>query len=102
MAPYIGNKSLSYSANLFQVLRCSIHHKSGHTAFITVDALREFMDTPFELSLEQQFSLRTFSEQVKDLSQEQAQAFLVDLYRQMIFKEKMYQHFLKQGIGFSS
>jgi Phycobilisome degradation protein nblA len=58
------------------------------------------MDTPFELSLEQQFSLRAFSEQVKDLSQEQAQAFLVDLYRQMIVKETMYQHFLKHRLGF--
>ena len=26
------------------------------------------MDTPFKLSLEQQFSLRAFSEQVKDLT----------------------------------
>ena len=58
------------------------------------------MDTPFELSLEQQFSLRAFSEKVKDLTQEQAQAFLVDLYRQMIVKETMYQKFLKQSLGF--
>jgi hypothetical protein len=57
------------------------------------------MNTPFELSLEQQFNLRAFSEQVKGLSREQAQDFLVDLYRQMIFKEKMYQGFLKQQLG---
>jgi hypothetical protein len=59
------------------------------------------MNTTVELSLEQQFSLRAFSEQVKDLSQEQAQSFLVDMYRQMIIKEKMYQNFLRQGLGFS-
>jgi Phycobilisome degradation protein nblA len=59
------------------------------------------MNTSVELSLEQQFSLRAFSEQVKDLSQEQAQSFLVDMYRQMIIKEKMYQNFLRQGLGFS-
>jgi hypothetical protein len=60
------------------------------------------MNTTVELSLEQQFSLRAFSEQVKDLSQEQAQSFLVDMYQQMIIKEKMYQNFLRQGLGFSS
>ncbi|MCG9893769.1 MAG: NblA/ycf18 family protein [Thermosynechococcaceae cyanobacterium MS004] len=59
------------------------------------------MDTPFELSLEQQFNLRAFSEQVKDLSQEQAQSFLVDLYRQMIIKEAMYREFFKNGMGLS-
>lgn len=60
------------------------------------------MNTPFELSLEQQFSVRAFAEQVKDLSREQAQDFLVDLYRQMMVKEKMYQGFLKQQLGLSS
>jgi hypothetical protein len=59
------------------------------------------MNTSVELSIEQQFSLRAFSEQVKDLSQEQAQSFLVDMYKQMIIKEKMYQNFLRQGLGFS-
>jgi hypothetical protein len=57
------------------------------------------MNTPFELSLEQQFNIRAFSEQVKSLDREQAQEFLVDLYRQMVVKEKMYQSFLKQQLG---
>jgi hypothetical protein len=57
------------------------------------------MSTPFELSLEQQFNIRAFSEQVKSLDREQAQEFLVDLYRQMVVKEKMYQSFLKQQLG---
>ncbi|NJM75906.1 MAG: NblA-related protein [Acaryochloridaceae cyanobacterium RU_4_10] len=58
------------------------------------------MNTPFDLSLEQQFSLRAFSEQVKDLSREQAQDFLVDLYRQMMVKESLYKQIMKQQIGF--
>ncbi|MGB8702111.1 MAG: NblA/ycf18 family protein [Thermosynechococcaceae cyanobacterium] len=57
------------------------------------------MNTPFDLSLEQQFNLRAFAEQVKSLSHEQAQEFLVDLYRQMVVKETMYKGFLKQQIG---
>jgi Phycobilisome degradation protein nblA len=60
------------------------------------------MDRPFELSLEQQFNVRAFSEQVKDLSREQAQDFLVDLYRQMMIKETMYKGFLMQQLGVSS
>jgi hypothetical protein len=57
------------------------------------------MNTPFELSLEQQFNVCAFSEQVKGLSHEQAQEFLVDLYRQMIVKETLYKGFLKQQLG---
>ncbi|MEN9215599.1 MAG: NblA/ycf18 family protein [Gloeomargarita sp. DG02_4_bins_56] len=53
------------------------------------------MDQPIELSLEQQFSLRSFETQVQQMSREQAQEFLVKLYHQMLLKEKMYQHFLK-------
>jgi Phycobilisome degradation protein nblA len=57
------------------------------------------MNTPVQLSLEQQFNVRAFSEQVKDLSREQAQDFLVDLYRQMMIKETMYKGFLMQQLG---
>jgi acyl-CoA-binding protein len=61
-----------------------------------------FMNTPFEFSLEQQFNLRAFSEQVKGLSHEQAQDYLVDLYRQMIVKESLYKQIMKQQLGFES
>lgn len=57
------------------------------------------MNTPIELSLEQQFNVRAFSEQVKGLSKEQAQEFLVDLYQQMVVKETMYRGFLVQQLG---
>lgn len=52
------------------------------------------MNQPTKLSLEQQFQLKRFADQVKLMSCEQAQEFLIDLYRQMMIKEKMYQHFL--------
>lgn len=53
------------------------------------------MSEPIELSLEQQFSIRSFESQVKHMSREQAQDFLVQLYEQMLVKENMYKHFLK-------
>lgn len=57
------------------------------------------MPQPIELSLEQQFSLRSFESQVQQMSREQAQEFLVKLYEQMIVRENMYKEFLKHQWG---
>lgn len=59
------------------------------------------MDRQFELSLEQQFSIRSFETQVEQMSLDQAREFLVELYRQMMVRETMYKEFLKHewGIG---
>jgi hypothetical protein len=59
------------------------------------------MNESMQLSLEQQFSLRSFETQVDKMSHEQAQQFLVKLYEQMMMRETMYKHFLKHewGIG---
>ncbi|HIK54389.1 MAG TPA: NblA/ycf18 family protein [Synechococcales cyanobacterium M55_K2018_004] len=60
------------------------------------------MDQPVELTLEQQFNLRSFETQVERMSREQAQQFLVKLYEQMMLRETMYKHFLKQQWGIES
>jgi Phycobilisome degradation protein nblA len=57
------------------------------------------MSTSFDLSLEQQFNIRSFEHQVKDMSHAQAQEFLVDLYRQMVLRENSYKSLLKQQWG---
>jgi len=57
------------------------------------------MDRPAELSLEQKFNLRSFESQVERMDLEQAQHFLVKLYEQMMLRESMYKHFLKQEWG---
>lgn len=57
------------------------------------------MTTPNDLSLEQKFNLSSFKMQVGQMSREQAQEFLVDLYEQMMLRENMYQHFLKYQWG---
>lgn len=54
------------------------------------------MNQPIELSLEQQFNIRSFADQVHHMSREQAQEFLLMLYQQMMMKEAMYLNFLKQ------
>ncbi|MGF1604092.1 MAG: NblA/ycf18 family protein [Thermosynechococcaceae cyanobacterium] len=53
------------------------------------------MSEPVQLSLEQQFKLRSFMSQVKGMSREQAQEFLVQLYEQMIVRETIYKEILK-------
>ncbi len=53
------------------------------------------MNQPMTLSLEQEFSLRTFADQVQQMSHEQAIEFLLMLYKQMMIKETTYQEMLK-------
>ena len=57
------------------------------------------MNQPAELSLEQQFSLTSFKLQVNEMSREQAQEFLINLYEHMMVRENMYQQFLKHHWG---
>jgi len=53
------------------------------------------MDYTTELTLEQEFSLRSFEDQVKQMSQEQAQEFLVSQQRLMMLRDTMFQSLLK-------
>ncbi|MEH2043513.1 NblA/ycf18 family protein [Nostoc sp.] len=53
------------------------------------------MNQPITLSLEKEFSLRTFADQVQQMSREQAQELLLMLYKQMIIRETTYQELLK-------
>ena len=52
-----------------------------------------------ELSLEQQFNIRSFESQVQKMSREQAQDFLIKMYEQMIVRENMYKSFIKHQWG---
>jgi hypothetical protein len=60
------------------------------------------MSQSSQLSLEQQFSVRSFETQVQKMSREQAQDFLVKLYEQMLARENMYKSFIKHEWGLDS
>jgi len=60
------------------------------------------MNQPIELSLEQEFSLRSFADQVQHMSREQAQEFLLKLHEQMLLQENMYKFFIKHEWGLDS
>ncbi|MEL6232214.1 MAG: NblA/ycf18 family protein [Cyanobacteria bacterium J06627_3] len=55
------------------------------------------MEMPVELSLEQEFELRLLKEQVKQLSLNQAQDYVVEMMRQMMLKENLFKHLMKQS-----
>jgi hypothetical protein len=59
------------------------------------------LEQPVELSLEQQFELRSFQDQVEHMSREQCVEMLPKLYKAMMERENAYKQMLKQewGIG---
>ena len=54
------------------------------------------MNPSIELTLEQEFSLRDFTDQVRQMSREQAQEFLIVQYRLMLVQKRTFQELLKQ------
>lgn len=53
------------------------------------------MEIPGKLSLEQEFQLQALKVQVKGLSLDQAQEYVVDIMRQMMVKENLFKYLLK-------
>lgn len=53
------------------------------------------MNSSPTLSLEQQFNLKLFASKVQNLTPEQAREILVELQRQMMIKDNLYQDLLK-------
>ena len=60
------------------------------------------MNSPVELTLEQQFELKRFEAQVQGMNLGQAKEFLVMLYGHMIYKDATYKRLIKQGWGITS
>jgi hypothetical protein len=58
------------------------------------------MSKSTELTLEQELSIRCFSDQVQIMPREQAQTFLIEQYRLMLVQQTMYQALLKQAWQF--
>lgn len=50
--------------------------------------------TANSLSLEQEFNHRVFGEQVKQLSHEQAQSLLLEMHKQMLYKDNLYKELI--------
>lgn len=55
------------------------------------------MDLSISLTLEQQFKLEVLKDQVKTLSKEQAQEYLIEIFRQMMVKDNMIKKIMKNS-----
>lgn len=55
------------------------------------------MNLPAQLTLEQQFKLKVLQEQVENLSKEQAQEYLLEMFRQMMVKDNLVKHLMKNA-----
>ena len=60
------------------------------------------MSSSVELSLEQQFGLRSLHAQVQQMSREQAQEMLLKVYQQMMVSDNLYRSLLKKEWGIDS
>jgi hypothetical protein len=52
----------------------------------------------FELSLEQQFSMRAIELDTLDLSNEQLRELFIEMSRQLIVKDNVIRHLVKNGL----
>jgi Phycobilisome degradation protein nblA len=55
------------------------------------------MDIPMDLNLEQKFNLKLYEEQIKGLDQAESQKLLLEVLRQLMVKDNMIKHLLKQA-----
>ena len=55
------------------------------------------MDMPGELTMEQQFQLQVLKEQVRNLSREDAQDYVLKIMQQMMIKDNLVKHLLKNA-----
>lgn len=53
------------------------------------------MEMSNSLTMEQQFKLQVLREQVKGLSREEAQEYLVEVLRQTMVKENLFKNWMK-------
>lgn len=56
------------------------------------------MANSFQLTLEQQFKLQIFQEEIKNLTKEQAQEYLLELFRQIMIKDNLNKSLLKERL----
>ena len=52
------------------------------------------MESALQLSLEQEFNLRAFREQVADMTEDQKSKYLIECLRQLMIKNNVIQHLI--------
>ena len=83
--------------DLFQIKLWIIKNKYFCLVLVTAKLGVKLMDGYAQLSLEQKFKLKVLQEQVQDLSREQAQEYLLEMFRQMMVKDNLVKQLLKNA-----
>ena len=60
------------------------------------------MSESISLTIEQQFTIELLKARVQEMSREELQFALIELYRQMMLSENSYKHVLKTQWGINS
>lgn len=60
------------------------------------------MNPSLSLSLEQEFRVKLFADQVQSLSNEELQELIVDLYQNSLVQESLFQTMMGEYMGLSS
>lgn len=60
------------------------------------------MDNTTELTLEQEFNLRNFEDQVQQMNLKQAQEYLVKLYQLMLVQKRVFQELMKRELNLNA
>jgi hypothetical protein len=55
------------------------------------------MDLPLTLTMEQQFNMKVYEDQVKYMNADQAQEFLLEIMRQLMIKDNVIRHLMKKA-----
>lgn len=58
------------------------------------------MDIPLELSLEQQFSLKAYEAELRQMDPGETQKMLLEVLQQLMVKDNVIRHLLKQSTPF--
>jgi uncharacterized protein YaaW (UPF0174 family) len=56
------------------------------------------MNLPLTLSMEQQFNLKVYEDQIQIMSKEQAQEALLEIMRQIMIKDNVIRHLMKNSL----
>jgi hypothetical protein len=56
------------------------------------------MDLPLTLTMEQQFNMKVYEDQVKYMNADQAQEFLLEIMRQLMIKDNVIRHLMKKAL----
>lgn len=83
--------------DLLQIKITEVQIKDSNFIGRLITPRRITMDISAKLTLEQQFKLQILKDQVQNLSHEQAQEYLIEMFRQMMVKDNLVKHLLKNA-----